>query len=396
MSAVTSSAAGARRLAWPVAVLPLTGLALLFLFLAGSDPLRPISATRPVEAVAVERTKLSEGTIELQLRNDGQSGVTIAQVLVNDAYWEHTITRRDLGRLQTATVRIGYPWEEGLPLHVVLVTSTGTVIDHDIEVATVTPRFDVHTFARYGLLGVLIGVAPIALGLLWLPTIRRVSPRSLVFLLAFAVGLLAVLLADTVREGLELAARAPASLRGVEVFVATALAVLAVLAGVDRAIAGRHDDASVPAGLAAAYLVATGIGLHNLGEGLAVGAAVATGELALGSSLLIGFAAHNSTEGLAIAGPLALSDRQVPGAHLVALVGVAGLPAVLGAWMGGLAVTSLWATAAMGMAAGAIIQVILIIGRRIIADNRGVSPPASAGFVAGLVVMYLTGLLAAS
>jgi zinc transporter ZupT len=392
MRAVADRHAPPRDTRWLAALIPLTGLALLILVLATGDPLRGFARSSPAEAIAVERTTLREGSIELSIRNDGRSHITLAQALVDDAFWSYTASRHELARLQTATVRIPYPWEEGHPLHVVLVTSTGAVIRHDIEAATASTTVDTETLSRYGLLGLLIGVAPIALGLLWLPTLRRASPTVIGFLVAFTVGLLALLLVETLHEGLEMAARAPSSLNGIEVFVASAFAALAVMAAVDRAIARGHSDGASPSGVASAYLVAVGIGLHNFGEGLAVSAAVSAGELALGSSLLVGFALHNATEGLAIATPLAPS-RAPKSAHLVALVAVAGLPTVLGAWAGGLAVTPLWSTAAFGLAAGAIAQVVILIGRRILRHD-GLTPTSSVGFVVGMAVMYATGIFA--
>ena len=376
-------------------LLPLAALVLLLLVLATMRPLREFAQAPPADAVAVERTTLSPGTIELKVRNDGTSDVTIAQVLVDDAFRDHTASRRNLGRLATATIRIPYPWEEGQPLRIHLLTANGITIGHTVEAATLTPRFGSRALVRYGLLGILIGVVPVGLGLLWLPAIRRASPRTLAFLLAFTVGLLAVLLADTIGEGLEFAKRTATSLRGAEVFAAAALAVLAVLAAVERALARRDAGSGRTAALAVAYLVAIGIGLHNLGEGLAVGAAVATGELALGSSLLVGFAAHNTTEGLAITGPLAQPASRLPARHFFGLLAAAGGPTVIGAWAGGLVVSSVWAAAAFGLAAGAIVQVAFVVGRQVLDRHGGVTPAVAAGFVTGLGVMYATGLLTA-
>lgn len=389
----------------PLAViLPLLALAVLLAMLVAADPLRSLSAAPPTEALAVERVTLSEGVVELRVRNDGAEPVTLSQVLVNDAYWNHTASRRTLDRFESSTIEVAYPWEEGLPLRVTVVSSTGLTFEHEIEAATASPVVRGGTLARYALVGVLVGVVPVAVGLLWLPALRRASPSIMRAVLAFTVGLLVVLLVDTVAEGLALAALAPESLRGLQLFVGGALAVLAGTAAIDYGVTRRAGgDAGggrlgLAAGLATAYLVAGGIGLHNAGEGVAIGAAVATGQLALGSSLLVGFAAHNSTEGLAIASPLAGGGSGVTGripiAHLVGLVAVAGLPTVLGAWAGGLAFSALWATFLFGLAAGAIAQVVLILGRSLVRGD-GITPAVAAGFVLGLAVMYLTGLLTA-
>ncbi len=390
-----------RAASWAAVVVPLVALAILLGVLLSSDPLRDLTTAPPAEAVAVERVTLNDGAVELRVRNDGAEPVTIAQVLVNDAYWDHATSRRTLERYESATVDLTYPWQDGLPLVVTFVTATGLTFEHDIEVATLTPPFDGQTLARYAWIGLLVGAVPVAIGLLWLPAIGRASRTILRAVLAFTVGLLVVLLVDTVAEGLELAGEAPVSLRGLQVFAGAGLAVLVAMAAIDRALgAGRA------AGLATAYLVAAAIGLHNAGEGIAIGAAVATGQLALGSSLLVGFAVHNSTEGLAIASPLAGGnggDRGGGGGrvalpHLAGLVAAAGGPTVLGAWAGGLAFSPLWAAAMFGMAAGAIAQVVLTLGRLLLGTEDaepGITPPVAVGFVAGLAVMYVTGLLTA-
>jgi zinc transporter ZupT len=395
--------------AWLAIVLPVAALALLIGIVLATDPVRTLTTAPPTEALAFERVRLDEGEIELRVRNDGPEPVTIAQVLVNDAYWNHDISSRTLDRFEAATVDLAYPWEGGLPVRIALVSSTGLTFPHEIEAATPTPPFDSTTLLRYALIGVLVGVVPVAVGLLWLPALRRASAEVVRAVLAFTVGLLVALLVETTAEGLGLAAAAPRSLQGLEVFAGAALTVLAVMAAVDLAVKRRAASTVVGAGLATAYLVAAGIGLHNAGEGIAIGAAVATGQLALGSSLLVGFAVHNSTEGVAIASPLAdgggadgaaARSRPLPVLHLAALVAVAGLPTVVGAWAGGLAFSPLWAAAMFGLAAGAIAAVVLTLGRGLLrADpdtgRPGLTPLLALTFVLGLATMYVTGLLAA-
>jgi zinc transporter ZupT len=386
---------------WLAVALPVVALAVLIGIVLTTDPVRTLTTAPPTEALAFERVTLDDGEIELRVRNDGPEPVTVAQVLVNDAYWDHTISSRTLDRFEAATVDLSYPWEEGLPVRIALVTSTGLTFPHEIDAATATPPLDSTTLMRYALIGILVGVVPVAVGLLWLPALRRASAAVVRAVLAFTVGLLVALLVETTAEGLELAAAAPASLQGLEVFVGAALTVLAVMAAVDLTLHRRvASGVGVGAALATAYLVAAGIGLHNAGEGIAIGAAVATGQLALGSSLLVGFAVHNSTEGLAVASPLADGARPLPVLHLAGLVAVAGLPTVLGAWAGGLAFSPLWAAAMFGLAAGAIAAVVLTLGRGLLrADpdtgRPGLTPVLALMFVLGLAVMYVTGLLAA-
>lgn len=347
----------------------------------------------PVEAVAFERTILSENEIELKVRNDGPDAVQIAQVLVNDAYWTFTIDDANLGRLDTSTLTIPYPWEDGLPLNIALVTSTGLTLVHEIEAAVLTPESDAATFGTYALLGIYIGVIPVAFGLLAFPFLRRMSARWLGFFLALTLGLLASLLVDTVAEGFALAGEAAAALNGLGLFFFGALLSLVALVWFEGWI-GRRRESTAASGLALAYLVAAGIGLHNMGEGVAVGSALASGEVALGLSLIVGFALHNTTEGLAIVAPMG-GDRKRPSLwHFVGLGAVAGVPTIFGAWIGGFAFSPAWASVAFGLAAGAIIQVIWAISKSMKGEASMSNGLPALGFLAGLAIMYITGLFA--
>jgi ZIP family zinc transporter len=363
------------------------------------DPIAGLREVPPAEAVAVERTVFKEDLVELHVRNDGPDPVTIAQVLVDDAYWNYSISDSTLGRLESATIRIPYPWDEGLPFRVALLTSTGLRIEHEVEAAALTPELDAATLGVYALLGVYIGVLPIAIGLLWFPSLRRASRRWFVFFLAFTVGLLAFLLIDTVVEGLELAGETAAVLNGFGLFGIGALFAVTGLLALQGALASRTSAGTqrgrAAAALVLAYLIAAGIGLHNMGEGLAVGAALAAGEIALGTFLVVGFAVHNTTEGLAIVAPLGAGDRRPSLWHFAALGAVAGVPTIFGAWIGGFAFSPVWGALAFGIAAGAIAQVIVTILRGFSDEGGMASAAGAAGFSAGLLFMYGTGLLAA-
>lgn len=391
----TTTARAARRLpSWVLSLGPLALIAVLIAVFVALDPIGSLRAVPPVEAISFERVVLHPGEIELNLRNDGPDPVRIAQVLVDDTYWAFEATDADLGRLETSTVTLDYPWDEGVPLNIALVSSTGATFEHEIEVAAETPGADAQVFMIYGLLGVYIGVVPVAVGLLWYPALRRASRRALGFFLAFTVGLLAFLLIDTVAEGFELAAEVPAALNGLALFVTGALGAVLGLFALESALA-RKKDAATRAGLAIAYLVAAGIGLHNLGEGLAVGAALAAGEVALGTFLILGFALHNTTEGLAIVAPLGGESARPKLMHLVALGALAGIPTIFGAWAGGFAFSPTAASLAFGVAAGAIAQVVWTIGRNMPRGAGLATGIGALGVFAGLVVMYVTGLFTA-
>jgi zinc transporter ZupT len=363
---------------------------LLFVFVS-LDPLGGLTSVPPAETVAFERTRLEPNSVELRIRNDGPDPVEVAQVLVNTAYWNFTISDARLERLESATVRIPYPWDEGLPLNVALVTSTGLTLEHTIEVAAVTPELDGKTLALYGSLGIYIGVIPIAVGLLWFPALRRASKRWLGFFLAFTLGLLTFLLVDTVSEGLELAGETGAALNGPSLFAIGALAAVIGLFVLERTLQNRRTQGV--AGLMLAYFIAAGIGLHNLGEGLAVGAALAAGEFALGTFLVVGFALHNTTEGLAIVAPLGAQEARPSLWHFAALGTLAGVPTIAGALLGGFVFSPAWATLAFGIAAGAIAQVVWAITKGLPEQGRLTTGYGGAGFMAGLGLMYVTGLL---
>lgn len=389
---MSSAATRPRVVAWLSGVGPFVVIGLLVAAFVMLDPIGDLRDVPPVEELAVERTTLEPGSITMDVRNDGPDPVSIAQVIVNDAYWNFEIDDDRLGRLERTTLSIPYPWEEGLPLNIAIVTSTGLTIEHQIEVASETPEADASTFLVYGLLGLYIGVIPVAIGLLWFPALRRASGTWLSFFLAFTIGLLAFLLIDTITEGLDIAGETGAALDGVGLFGIGAITAVLLLAGIEKWLSTRRG--SRIGGLTLAYLVAGGIGIHNLGEGLAVGASLAAGEIALGTFLIIGFALHNTTEGLAIVAPLGTESERPSLWHFVGLGLVAGAPTIAGAWLGGFAFVPAWGTFAFGIAAGAIAQVVWTISKSLPKERNITSRPGVLGFVAGLVVMYVTGLFA--
>lgn len=355
----------------------------------------------PAEELAVERTELRPGTISLTLRNDGPDPVEIAQVAVNDGYAPFVAAGgREVGRLGSTTLEISYPWVEGEAYEIFVLTSTGGTVEAAIDVATETPTADLSFYGLMALLGIYVGVIPVSLGMLWLPFVRRVGPRWMVALLAFTVGLLAFLAIDAGLEGLELAAEAPGAFGATALVLSGGLIAYLVLAAVDAHLGARRERASASRGaFYLALLVATGIGLHNLGEGLAIGSSYATGALALGAFLVVGFAIHNTTEGLAIVAPLrgrgSGTATPAPGLGRLALLGlVAGAPAVLGAWIGAAAFDPSLAALLFGVGVGAIVRVIVQIAPAIRdGEGRLLHPLSVAGLIAGILALYLTGLL---
>jgi zinc transporter, ZIP family len=377
-----------RPLAWallPVLLILLTGAAFLV-----SDPLRPFSAgVPPVEGITVERTVLDGGGIALLVRAGGSEPVRIAQVQVDGAYWSFMQDPPGpLPRLATAWLRVPYPWVQGETHHVVLLSRNGIAFEHTIDVALPTPTRSI--FGVLGLVGLFVGVVPVALGMLFYPALRAGGRAAFTFALALTVGLLLFLLVDTLEEALELASEAAPAFHGAILVWLVAALTAALLLMLGRRRGGRLE------GVALATAIALGIGLHNFGEGLAIGSAFATGAAALGTFLVLGFTLHNITEGIGIVAPLVEDRPRLP--VLVALAALAGLPAVAGVWLGSYAFAPQWAALAFAVGAGAILQVIIEVGlllaRRARPEGRGmVTATAASGVVAGVVLMYTTALL---
>ena len=381
--------------AWLLALVPLLliGVALgVFVGLGGPG----LGERRgpPVEELAIEKTTLRPGVIELLVRNDGPDDVSIAQVQVNDAFAQFSGADQAIGRLETATVRVEQPWIEGEAYEVSLLTATGGTIIHEIPVAVATPESDLSFFALMALLGVYVGVIPIALGMLWLPWIGRISSRWLRLIMAVTVGLLAFLAVDATLEGFKSAGEGSQAFGGPALVVIGAAIAYLSLSGVSEWLARRQRTTSAAGGSgdALALLVAVGIGLHNLGEGVAIGSAYSVGALTLGAFLVVGFAIHNTTEGIAIVAPLA--NRRPSVTRLIELGLIAGAPAVLGAWIGSAAFNSSLAAFLFGFGAGAIVQVVVQLAPSLRDDDgRLLHPAAVGGLTAGMAIMFATGLL---
>jgi zinc transporter ZupT len=379
---------------WPAALVPLALLALLaaaFLVLRPLDYLT--SNVPPIETLVVERTALGPDGIRVWVRAGGSAPLSVAQVQVDGAYWQFGQTPSgSLSRLESARIDIPYPWVEGETHHLVFVTSTGVSFEHTIDVALPTPALSPADFLTYGVVGLFVGVVPVALGMMFYPVLRSAGRRALEFVLALTVGLLVFLLIDTLEEGLEVAAGAASSLQATGVVWLAALLTFVALM-----VIGRRGGRA-PAGTALAAFIALGIGMHNLGEGLVIGAAFTTGEAALASFLVVGFALHNVTEGVGIAAPLVESR---PGfGTFAALAALAGLPAVLGTWTGAFAFSPHWAALCFGIGAGAILQVVVEVAAYLHrlaarAGDSALSGTTLAGFAGGLLVMYATAVLVA-
>ena len=372
---------------------PLVLLALLVLAFLKVGPLGVFRAAfPPVEELTIERITLPKpGEMVVHIVNGGPEPVTVAQVLVDDASWLHYIEGdRTIRRLERRSIRIPYPWVEGEPHVVRLITSTGLTFDSTIEVATTTPTADARYLTTFALLGVYVGVIPVFLGLLWFPFLRTASRRWLDFFLALTVGLLVFLGVDAFAEALATAARVAGAYQGLGIVLLGVLGTPLALAAIGQR---RRRTGQASSAFHVSLLIAIGIGLHNLGEGLAIGAAYSTGAIALGTFLIIGFLLHNTTEGLGILAPIATEQPSI--SRLAMLGAIAGVPTVIGAWIGAFTFSPVWTTFFFAVGAGAIVQVVWellkLFSRR---SEGGLTAPLNVGGVmAGLLIMYVTGLL---
>ena len=374
-----------------IVVVALVGL-LAFLLARGVGLER---SAPPIEELTFERIELpAPNLIRLHVTNGGVDPVTVHQAIVDDAVWSFTIEPSPtIGRLRSATVDIPYPWVEGDAHHVELISRNGVAFPAEIAVATETPSASLSWLARLGLLGLYVGVVPVALGLATYPLLARLGRRGIDFLLALTVGLLVFLAIDTLGEALELAAEAAG---GFHATVLVWIVALGTLVGL-LAFTGRRRRQGELGPLALAFFIALGIGLHNLGEGLAIGSALATGAVGLGTFLVVGFTLHNITEGIGIAAPL-LRGGAPRLRHFAGYALLAGGPAILGCWIGGMVFDPFWAAVFLAVGTGAIVQVVIEVGRLLVVGRPGVAADPwrgelLAGAAVGVMIMYATALL---
>jgi zinc transporter ZupT len=386
-------------------VLPLALLAALLAVLVWWGPADALRGDGhpPVERLTFQRVELDERGITMDVLNDGPDPVTIAQVQVDDAYWTFEMEPAGpLAHMRQTRIDLPYPWVEAETHAIRLITSTGVTFDYEIGVAVPTPRPSARYFALFTLIGLYVGVLPVAIGLLWFPWMSRLGRAGLDFVLALTVGLLLFLMVDSGFEGLEAAAMLPESYQGAALFVFTAAGAFLALELLGSWLRARRRD--VPTGRTGwilALLIAIGIGIHNLGEGLAIGAAFALGEAGLGALLILGFTLHNTTEGLAIVAPLARESSEGSPrpriADLLVLGLIGGAPTIAGAWIGGFLYSGVWPTLFLAIGVGAILQVVVQIARQTLGERPLMtyltSPAVAAGLAVGFLVMYATGMI---
>jgi zinc transporter ZupT len=375
-----------------VPIAALVGAVALFVSTGGSLLELVGQSPPPRDELDVRRVEFRPGEIRVRVTNPQREKITLASVTVDDAIVPFSVDGdRTLGRLRSATLVVPYDWVDGEPLSVGVTSSTGVQTTKDVPAAFETPQASARGFLGYTLIGLLVGVLPIALGLAWLPSLRRASPNWLAAFMALTAGLLTFLALEALAEAFELQAALPRGVGGLGVILLGVVSTYLLLTFLSRRLVGGDGSAG---GLALATLVAVGIGVHNLGEGLAIGTSFAVGELALGTFFVVGFMVHNVTEGLGIAAPIA-ERGTVSFRRLAALALIAGAPAIPGAWLGGFVTSDVLGVLFFAGAAGAALEVVVEVGRYVARRAPGglSSSYVLGGFLAGIAVMYVTGLL---
>jgi zinc transporter, ZIP family len=410
-------------------IIPFVVLGAMIIFLLNSPETLFPNSIKPLPEVSIEKIELSDGRIDVFVRNTGPSEITIAQADVNDRIHPAAIEPgRTLARLAGAKVVIPFVWNAGEPYEIGITTADGTRFSKAIDSAAQAPVPTFGQASTFALIGTYVGVIPVMMGLLWYPFIRRLSANKYNFFLSLTVGLLVFLGIDALLESNEIAINSlAATFNGQILIIIVAAVSLLSLLYVSQKLVVRASRASKsdidyidnsksePRGvnnsrpvisssqqqllirpIAISMMIAIGIGLHNFGEGLAIGAAVLLGEVALSSFLILGFALHNTTEGLAIVAPMA-KTRRIPIAKLLIMGLIAGVPTIIGTWLGGFLYSPIATIIFLSIGAGAIFQVVYGIGSWMYHMNgsRGLLTNASiiAGFATGMLIMYLTGLL---
>ncbi len=413
-----------------IALIPLLVLSAMIVFLFGPGQ-SFLNTGIPLPEITIERTEFQEGKIVAHIRNTGPEEVEIAQADINDRITPAAIEpSKTLSRLAEAKVIVPFSWNPGVPYEVGVTTSDGTRFSRAVEAAALALTPNVEQASYFAVIGTYVGVIPVLIGLLWFPFIKRLSANKYNFFLSLTAGLLIFLGIDALVESNEIAAESIAGTFNGQVLIAmvTIVSFLALLYASEKLVqrvtmksatnsnspllvssssssAATSTQQQKVKPVAIALMISIGIGLHNLGEGLAIGAAVVLGEAALSTFLIVGFTLHNTTEGLAIVAPMAKSGK-VMIRKLVAMGLIAGVPAIIGAWIGGFLYSPIAAIIFLSIGAGAIFQVVYSIASWMTKNNTAavdyggrktlLSTSMIAGIIVGMAIMYVTSLLVSS
>ena len=361
--------------------------------------IRGLGAFRAADAIrlAREAVAMDQEASARHIRNTGPEAIEIAQADINDRIVPAAIEpSKTLGRLEEARVVMPFHWNAGQPYEIGVTTSDGTRFAKAVAAAAPTPQADSRQVGLFALLGTYVGIIPVLIGLLWYPFIKRLSQNKYNFFLSLTAGLLIFLGIDALVEANEISVENVAGAFKGPLLIATAAIVsfLALMYVSGRLVDGAGKKRAMQKSFAIALMVSIGIGLHNLGEGLAIGGAMVAGSVALSTFLIVGFTLHNTTEGLAIVAPMAKDKPKIR--NLITLGIIAGAPAIAGAWIGGFVSSPVASIVFLAIGAGAVFQVVVAITRFVSNQSSGgklLAGPNVAGLAVGILVMYLTALL---
>ncbi len=380
-------------------IIPFAFLILLmaYIFGPGSDVL---DLGVPLPEITMEKVDFVDSEIRVTVRNTGPIPVEVVMADINDRIQPAAVEPdRFLERYETALVRIPFEWNVAEPYRIGLTIEDGTRFEKEIEAAAPALEPSLELAGFFAIIGTYVGIIPVMVGLLWLPFIKKISKNKYHFFLALTAGLLLFLGIDSVEEALEVSEKGLADSFNGALLVATVIVFSFLgLYYVGEKLVKRAESSRITKPVAVALMIAIGIGLHNFGEGLAIGAAVGLGSIAFSTFLIVGFALHNTTEGIAIAAPMSRGKGLVGKAligKLAALGLIAGSPVIFGAWLGGFVYSPFTSVIFLAIGAGAIFQVIITLLRwiREEGDKNLSSGAVVSGFAVGMLVMYLTSIL---
>lgn len=345
--------------------------------------------------LTIEKINFEKSEIHVTVRNTGPIPVSIVMADVNDRIQPAAIEPdKFLERYETALVRIPFEWNTAEPYTIGLTTDDGTRFERIAEAAALALKPNLEFMTFFAIIGTYVGIIPVMIGLLWLPFIKKISKNKYHFFLALTAGLLLFLGLDSIEEALDVSfENLNGSFNAVLLIATTIVLSFLGLYYASEKLTGKADSLKISKPVAIGLMIAIGIGLHNFGEGLAIGAAVGLGSIAFSTFLIVGFALHNTTEGLAIAAPMSRGKLMI--GKLILLGIIAGSPVIFGAWIGGFFFSPLYSVIFLSIGAGAIFQVIVIILKwiREEGDKTLSSAAVVSGFALGVLIMYLTSIL---